>query len=425
MCQTAGHHILRRRQFCEKSHQRGRASRKLLTEDSLLQPTVNKDHFNLLLTAIIKEVPGVSDVLFIPGRPVQMDCSGSLRPYSGNLAGSTVSTEMANELAAIIMEGNELLSENLRRNGSCDCSYALPGVARFRANIYRQCGQLALVLRQLSNAAPQIADLGLPPVVSEIVKEHSGLVFVTGATGSGKTTTLAAILNELNRTQNIHIVTLEDPIEYLHTPIRASFSQRELGKDFFNFAVGLKAALRQAPRAILVGEIRDRETMEVALSAAETGHIVFTTLHTINATQTVNRILGMFHGAEEQLTRHRLADTLRWVVSQQLVRRVNGGQHLVTEVMGSNLRTREAIIMGESDKRILHDIIESSVMPWGWHTFEQSLHKAYQTHTITEETALLHSSHKNKIRQAIDRSRHSHAAPPLGAVPEMSGFSVM
>lgn len=304
--------------------------------------------------------------------------------------------------------------ENLRQSGSCDCSYALPGQARFRANIYQQSGQLALVLRKLSNSVPQLEKLGLPPVVTEIVKERAGIVFVTGATGAGKTTTLAAILNELNRTEDIHVVTLEDPIECVHPPARASFSQRELGKDFFSFPVGLRAALRQAPKAILVGEIRDRETMEVALTAAETGHVVFSTLHTINATQTVNRILGMFHRDEEQLMRQRLADTLRWVVSQQLVRKIDGGLHLVTEVMGSNMRTREAILLGESEKRNLHEIIEGSVTPWGWHSFEQSLLKAFQAGLISEETAVIHSSYKSTMRQALDKAKHSHsAARPL------------
>ncbi len=383
---------------------------------------MNKDRFNQLLAAMIGDGAGVSDLLFLPGRPAQLDHSGRLRPYAGDLIESLVTPELTRQLADILMEGNQLLADNLRQTGSCDCSYALPGQARFRANIYQQSGQLALVLRKLSNTVPQLDKLGLPPVVSEIVKEHAGIVFVTGATGAGKTTTLAAILNELNRTQDIHVVTLEDPIEYVHPPARASFSQRELGKDFFSFPVGLRAALRQAPKAILVGEIRDRETMEVALTAAETGHVVFSTLHTINATQTVNRILGMFHRDEEQLTRQRLADTLRWVVSQQLVRKVEGGLHLVTEVMGSNMRTREAIILGEFEKRNLHDIIEGSVTPWGWHSFEQSLLKAYQARLITEETAVIHSSHKSSMRQALDKSKHTSSAAPRAVADRSDCF---
>lgn len=373
---------------------------------------MNRDRFNELLAAMIGDGTGVSDLLFLPGRPAQMERSGRLCPYAGDLIGPTVTPELTRQLAALLIEGSEVLVENLRQHGSCDCSYALPGVARFRANIFQQSGHLSLVMRKLSNRVPELDKLGLPPVVGEIAKEHAGLIFVTGATGAGKTTTLAAILNELNRAQDIHVVTLEDPVEYVHAPIRASFSQREFGKDFFSFPVGLKAALRQAPKAILVGEIRDRETMEVALTAAETGHVVFSTLHTINATQSINRVLGMFHRDEEQLMRQRLADTLRWVLSQQLVRKIDGGLHPVTEVMGSNMRTREAILMGESDKRNLHEIIEGSVTPWGWHSFEQSLVKAFQARLITEETAVIHSTHKSQIRQALDRSKHGQAAAP-------------
>lgn len=371
---------------------------------------MNKDHLNKLLAAMLEGGAGLSDLLFIPGRPPQTTRYGRLHAYTGDLAEAVVSVQFTEQLAALLIDGNALLTESLQKHGSCDCSHSLPGIARFRANIYRQNGHLAVVMRKLSNEVPALEKLGLPPVLADIAKENSGLVFVTGATGVGKTTTLAAILNELNRTQDIHIITLEDPIEFLHTPVRASFSQRELGKDFFSYPVGLKAALRQAPKAIFVGEIRDRETMEVALTAAETGHVVFTTLHTISAGQTINRILGMFDKDEEQLMRQRLADTLRWVISQRLVSKINGGLHLVTEVMGSNLRTREVITLGESEKRNLHDIIEASVTPYGWHSFEQSLLKAVVGGVITEDTALLHAAHKNKLRQAIDLSRHSRKA---------------
>lgn len=368
---------------------------------------MNKDQFDQLLAAMIQSEAGISDLLFVPGRPLQMACYGQLRPYAGPHAESLVTTQFAEQLATLLINGSRLLADHLETHGSCDCSYALSDVARFRVNVYRQSGRLAVVMRKLSNSIPDLRELGLPAVLSEVIKERTGLVFITGATGMGKTSTLAAILHELNKTQDIHIVTLEDPIEFMHKPIRATFSQREFGKDFFAFPSGLKAALRQAPKVILVGEIRDRETMEVALTAAETGHVVFATLHTINAGQTINRVLGMFAKEEEQLIRQRLADTLRWVISQRLIPRISGGLHLVTEIMGNNLRSREVIQLGESDKRNLHEIIEASVTPWGWHSFEQSLLKAYLAGHITEETALLHSTHKNSIRQTIDLSRHS------------------
>ena len=231
--------------------------------------------------------------------------------------------------------------------------------------------------------------------------EKNGIIFVTGATGSGKTTTLAAMLNELTHTQQIHVVTLEDPIEFIHPHGQSLFNQRELGKDFPDFATGLRAALRQAPKAILVGEIRDRATMEIALSASETGHIVYTTLHTINAGQTIKRILGMFDQEEEQLLRQRLAETIRYVVSQRLVSKVGGGRLLVTEIMGSSLRTRETLIYGESETRTFQEIIEAG-STLGWKTFDQSLLEAYKEDLISDETAIIFCAHKNKMRRDIE-----------------------
>jgi twitching motility protein PilT len=362
--------------------------------------------FNQLLEAMTASGPGLSDLLFIPGHPPTVNFCGRLQPFKGNFVDSVVGPQFTERLASFLLGGNEPLAADLRSTGSCDCAYALGDLARFRVNIYRQMGHLAIVMRKLPNSIPTLEQLGLPPIFSEIVKERNGIVFVTGAAGMGKTTTVASILNEINRTEPIHIITLEDPIEYLHAPNRASFSQRELGKDFFSYAAGLRAALRQAPGVILVGEIRDRETMEVALTAAETGHSVFATLHTIDAGQSINRILGLFDKAEEFLVRQRLADTLRWVISQRLINKIGGGLQLVTEVMGSNLRSREALLLGESDMRNLHEIIESGGKTFGSHSFEQSLLKAYLTGLITEETAIRHSTHKNKIRQMLDQSRH-------------------
>jgi twitching motility protein PilT len=365
-----------------------------------------KESLAQLLTAMTVAGSELSDLLFIPGHVPQMNCSGHLRAFRDNLAEPVLGPQFTADMAVILIAGNEALAASLRTTGSCDCSYALPGVARFRVNIYQQMGHLAVVMRKLPNAVPTLEELKLPAVFQHIAKERNGFIFVTGSAGMGKTTTVAALLNELNRTQDIHIVTLEDPVEYLHEPNRASISQRELGKDFFNYPEGLRAALRQAPGAILVGEIRDRETMEVALMAAETGHIVFATLHTIDAGQSIHRILGMFEKGQEQLVRQRLAGTLRWVVSQRLVEKEGGGLQLVTEVMGSNLRSREALLLGESDTRNLHGIIETGGTLQGWHSFEQSLLQAYLAGSITEETAVAHSTHKNHFRQTLDASRH-------------------
>ena len=232
---------------------------------------MNKERFNELLIAMVRSESGISDLLFIPGRVPQMSCYGRLRSYTSDLITDPVTAEMTAQLAEILMDGNTLFAEGYRKNGSCDCSYAVPGVARFRVNIYSQAGQRAIVMRKLSNTVPQLQYLKVPSVFEQIITENAGLVFITGATGCGKTTTLAAILNEINFTQDIHVVTLEDPVEYVHEPIRSSFSQREYGKDYSDLSYALKAALRQAPHAILVGEIRDRETMEVAITAGETG----------------------------------------------------------------------------------------------------------------------------------------------------------
>ncbi|MBA2743025.1 MAG: Flp pilus assembly complex ATPase component TadA, partial [Chthoniobacterales bacterium] len=259
-----------------------------------------------------------------------------------------------------------------------------------------------------------------PPVFHEIVKEKNGIVFVTGATGAGKTTTLAAMLNELNRTQEIHILTLEDPIEFKHPHNRAAFSQREMGRDFFSFADGLRAALRQAPKVILVGEIRDRETMEIAMTASETGHVVFTTLHTINAGQTISRILGMFSREEEPQLRQRLAETVRYIISQRLVNKVDGGRLMVSEIMGSSLRTRETILYGESEGKTYQEIIEAG-STLGWHSFDQSLMKAFEAGLITEESAMLYCSNKGKFRRELDAAMKRLGA---GGIEAPSGLKL-
>ena len=243
--------------------------------------------------------------------------------------------------------------------------------------------------------------LKLAPVFYDVIKEKTGLIFVTGGTGSGKTTTLAALLNVVNQNNEVHIVTLEDPIEFLHPQIKSTFSQREMGRDFYSFPDGLRAALRQAPEVILVGEIRDRETMEIALTAGETGHVVYSTLHTISAGQTINRILGMFNRDEEQQVRERLAGTLRYIISQRLIPKIGGGRILATELLGSSLRSREAILIGENENRRLSDIIEAGSTT-GWHSFEQSLTKAYEDELITEESAMLYSVNKSLMHQRVD-----------------------
>ena len=347
------------------------------------------------------ESEGVSDLLFAVGRPPLVEMHGTLHEFPIDTPEGILSAAHIDQLVTHLIAGDERLTDDLNRSGSCDCGYALENVARFRVNIFRQRGRKAIVMRKLQTEIPTLDGLGLPPVFKKMIQEKNGIIFVTGATGSGKTTTLAAMLNELNHTQQIHIVTLEDPIEFVHPHQKALFNQRELGKDFSDFASGLRASLRQSPKAILVGEIRDRETMEIALTASETGHVVFSTLHTISAGQTIKRILGMYDPSEEALLRQRLAETLRFVVSQRLVTKIGGGRLLIMEIMGSSLRTREAIVYGEGENRTFQEIIEAGT-PQGWQTFDQSLIEAFKQELITDETALLYSAHKNKMTRDID-----------------------
>ena len=362
------------------------------------------DDLQALLTAMLESGEGVSDCLFINGKPPLVEHYGKLHALPMEEPGATLQSSHLDAMAALLIADSERLQTDLATTGSCDTSYALPGLARFRVNIYRQNGGTGIVMRKLQSQVPTIESLGLPPIFSEMVKEKNGIIFVTGSTGSGKTTTQAAMLNELNQNQEVHVVTLEDPIEFVHPHAKAVFSQREMGKDFPDFATGLRAALRQAPKVILIGEIRDRETMEIALTASETGHLVFCTLHTINAGQTVNRILGLFTTDEEKQVRERLADTLRFIVSQRLVNKVEGGRLLVTEIMGSSLRTRETLLYGEAENRTFQEIIEAG-STLGWHSFDQSLMRAFEEDLISEETALLFCTHKNKMRRDLEMTK--------------------
>ena len=378
------------------------------------------DGLDQVLAAMLHSHEGVSDLLFVAGKPPQVEAHGKLQPVALDAAATALDSARIERLARAIMNGNARLAKDLAETGSCDCSYSLPDVCRFRVNIYRQNGNYAMVLRRLQTQIPSLDKLNLAPVFRDVIKEKTGIIFITGGTGSGKTTTLAALLNEINQHKEVHIVTLEDPIEFLHPHIKATFSQRELGRDFFTFPDGLRAALRQAPKIILVGEIRDRATMDIALTAAETGHVVYSTLHTISAAQTINRVLGMFSQEEEKQVRERLAETLRYVVSQRLAPKQGGGRLLITELMGSSLRTREAIALGENENRRLNDVIEAGSNA-GWHTFEQSLTKADEDELITEETALLHCVSRNQMAQRIDIINKGRETSPAGVTLKMKG----
>ncbi len=354
-----------------------------------------------ILEAMLKTYAGISDLNFSVGRPLQVEDWGELKPVFVDPPIEALTPYQTEQIALSLMQGNRRLIYDYLTAGSCDCSYALEGVARFRVNIFRQQGHFSIVLRKLLDEVPTIESLGLPNVFYEIAQEKNGLILVTGATGSGKTTTLAGLLNQINETQSVHVVTLEDPIEFVYPHRKATFNQRELGQDFNNYPTGLRAALRQAPKVILVGEMRDRATVEIALMAAETGHLVLSTLHTVDAGQSINRILGLFSLGEEQQLRLRLAGTLRYIISQRLAPKEAGGRQLLTEIMGHNLRTRETVTLGEGEHRNFYEIIEAS-SPFGWMTFDQSILQAYEKNLITEETAKLYATKKGRISRGID-----------------------
>jgi twitching motility protein PilT len=362
---------------------------------------MRKADVDYILGCMIESHENVSDMNFTVAKPPQVETSGELTPVVVDPRWGKLTPFQTETLALHLMQCDRRLSQLLISQGSCDCSYALLGKARFRVNVFQQRNAYSIVLRKLSTQILTIDELQLPPVFHRMGQEKNGLILVTGATGSGKSTTLASLIDEMNQTKAVHIVTLEDPIEFVHNHKKATINQRELGNDFDTFANGLRAALRQAPKVILVGEMRDRETVEIALSAAETGHLVLSTLHTVDAGQTINRVLGMFDKDEEKLIRIRLADTLRWIVSQRLLPKVNGGRAAALEVMGTNIRVKESVLNGESEGKTFYEIIEAAE-PFGMQTFDQSIMKLFQDGVITEDTALAYASRKSVMRRGID-----------------------
>jgi len=354
-----------------------------------------------ILNAMLTSYDDVSDLNMTVDKPFQVESSGQLFPVNLKPPIDRL-TPFQTEIVALNLIGSDRrLMRALLTEGSSDMSYQLAGKARFRVNIFSQKGCYSIVMRQLATRVPTIEDLNLPPAFSKMSEEKNGIILVTGATGTGKTTSLAAILNEINETKSVHVVTLEDPVEYVHPQKKATFNQRELGMDFDTFASGLRAALRQAPKVVLVGEMRDRETVEIGLSAAETGHLVFSTLHTVDAGQTINRIVGMFEQEEEKQIRIRLADTVRWIVCQRLLPKVGGGRVAAFEIMGSNLRVKDTILHGESEGKTFYEIIEGS-QPFGMMTFDQSIAGLYKDGLVDEQTAMGYASRKAIVGRAID-----------------------
>ncbi|MBM3217383.1 MAG: PilT/PilU family type 4a pilus ATPase [Candidatus Rokubacteria bacterium] len=367
---------------------------------------MRKAEIDDMLTAMLDSHDNVSDLNVTVDRPLQVESSGELVGVPVNPPVESLTPFQAEIFALNLINGDRRLCQFLVEQGSCDSSYWLPGRARFRVNIFTQRGNTSIVLRKLETRIPTIEELTLPDAFGKMTKEKNGLVLVCGATGSGKTTSLAALLNEFNSTRSIHIVTLEDPVEYVHPNRKATFNQRELGGDYDSFANGLRAALRQAPKIILVGEMRDRETAELALKASETGCLVLSTLHTVTAGQAINRIVGMFDQEEERQIRQRLADTVRWVVGQRLLPKVGGGRLAVHDILGNTIRSNELILHGESEGKNFYEIQEVGE-PFGMQTFDQAIVRAYEAGMITEETAVSYATRKAIVQRGIDKVKQT------------------
>jgi len=362
---------------------------------------MRKQEIDFILNKMLDSHKNVSDLNLTVGRPFQVESSGQLTPVELDPPFAQLSPFQTEVFALNLVNQDRRLTEILLSEGSCDCSYELPGKARFRVNIFSQRSNYSIVLRKLESRIPTCQELNLPEAFLKIAQEKNGIILVTGATGSGKSTSLAAVLNEINEQKSVHVVTLEDPVEFSHPHKKSTFNQRELGNDFDSFASGLRAALRQAPKVILVGEMRDRETVEIALSAAETGHLVLSTLHTVDAGQTINRILGMFSTEEENQIRIRLADTVRWIVCQRLLPKEGGGRVAAFEVMGSNLRVKDTILHGESEGKTFYEIIQAG-KAFGMITFDDYIVDLYREGLITEETAKAYASNKGIVGRGID-----------------------
>ena len=357
----------------------------------------------------------VSDLNITVGRPFQVESAGQLIGVEMDLPFEKLTPFQTETFALNLINQDRRLTENLLSHGSCDSSYELPGRARFRVNIFSQRGNYSIVLRKLESKIPTFEDMNLPEAFRKMAEEKNGIILVTGATGSGKSTSLAALLNEVNDKKSVHVVTLEDPVEYSHSHRKATFNQREMGSDFDTFASGLRAALRQAPKIILVGEMRDRETVEIGLSAAETGHLVLSTLHTVDAGQTINRILGMFSTEEENQVRIRLADTVRWIVCQRLLPKEGGGRVAAFEVMGANLRVKDAILHGESEGKTFYEIIQAW-KAFGMITFDDYIIELFKQGLISEETGKAYASNKGIVGRGIDtvKSARGQSTTDLG-----------
>lgn len=384
---------------------------------------MRKQEVDYVLGKMLDFAKNVSDLNITVGKPFQVESSGQLTGVELDPPFKKLTPFQSEIFSLNLINADRRLTETLLTQGSCDSSYELPGKARFRVNIFSQRGNYSAVLRKLETKIPTFREMNLPEAFHKMAEEKNGIIFVTGATGSGKSTSLAALLNEINEQKSVHIVTLEDPVEFSHPHKMATFNQREMGNDFDSFASGLRAALRQAPKVILVGEMRDRETVEIGLSAAETGHLVLSTLHTVDAGQTINRILGMFSTEEENQIRIRLADTVRWIVCQRLLPKEGGGRVAAFEIMGTNLRVKDTILNGESEGKTFYEIIQAG-KAFGMVTFDDYIVDLYKSGQVNEDTARAYASNKGIVGRGIDavKSAKGEATTTLGKLQVDSGY---
>jgi len=371
---------------------------------------------NKILTTMLAASDKVSDLIFSPGRAPQVEVNGKLvgvKLPEANL----LTPDDTRRIAGDLIGNNKTALTKLREQGACDVSYSMPGVARFRVNVFIQRGTCAIVMRVIPNIVPDFKTLNLPAQLAEIVNLKNGVVYVTGPTGSGKSSTLAAILDRINQEHYYHILTIEDPIEFLYTHKRATIHQRELYSDTPSFAFALRAALRQAPKVILVGEMRDRETIEIALEAAETGHLVLSTLHTIDAAKTVERIVGAFPLSEQHAIRCRLAKSFRYILSQRLLPRADGkGRVAVIEILKSTLRTREYVEKGEHEGKSLLDAMRDGSQD-GMQYFDGEIEKLIRSRVVDVETGLNYATNPGNLMLELADFTGTTAVPQAQTSP--------
>lgn len=355
-----------------------------------------------LLGAMLHAAEKISDLIFSPGRPPQVQVYGQMIPVQAPGL-NVLSADETRHIAADLIGDNKQAINTLREHGSCDISYGLPGLARFRVNVFIQRGSCAVVMRVIPTNIPDFASLRLPQQLAEITKLRDGIVLVTGSAGSGKSSTLAVLLDAINREKYYHIITIEDPIEFLHNHKCSTIHQRELHSDTPSFAHALRSAMRQAPKVILVGEIRDRETMEIVLEASETGHLVLSSLNTMDASKTVERIVSSFSQAEQKSARERFAKSFRYIVCQRLMPKADrGGRIAAFEVLKANSRTRECIEKGETEGSTLLEAMKAGESE-GMQHFDSEIAKLVQDRVIDLETGLTFASNAATLGQELAR----------------------